>query len=230
MQRIRVVRPISFRRATRLVCEYHYSGNCPTLTYAFALYVNKALEGVCCFGTGANYVLMKLVQKEGWNFLELVRLCLKNNEKNDASYLIGKALKHLPRSTLIVSYADLHWGHSGKVYQATNWIYTGIGALGIQYSLDGKLIHKKSIRDKLGTNKQECLTRVWGNRVKKKATLGKHRYFYCLGKSKRETKRMKEWVIANYGVQSYPKKESCRYDVKELRALERQSHRLKPMF
>lgn len=230
INRQRTIKQISSKRAAQLICEYHYSGVCPTLTNAFALYIEDILEGVCCFGKGANHNIMDSIQNEGWNFLELVRLGLKHNEKNDASYLIGKTLKSLPKNTLVVSYADRYWKHSGKIYQATNWIYTGVGGLGTQYLLDGKLIHKKSIRIRAGTNKNECLKRLWKDRIQKGESLGKHRYFYCIGISKRETRRMKKWVSENYGNEPYPKEISCNYDIEKIKKRDREKQKLKPMF
>ena len=39
---------------------------------------------------------------------------------------VSKCLKLLPRPMIIVSYSDTRQGHNGYIYQATNWIYTGL--------------------------------------------------------------------------------------------------------
>ena len=57
--------------------------------------------------------------------IELNRLVLKNNKKNEASRLIGASFKLLPKPKIIVSYADTQQNHLGVVYQATNFLFTG---------------------------------------------------------------------------------------------------------
>jgi hypothetical protein len=56
----------------------------------------------------------------------------------------------MAKSTILVSYADTAQGHSGIVYKATNWIYTGTTIPFTDYTL-GTLDHRsvpKHLRDK----------------------------------------------------------------------------------
>jgi hypothetical protein len=39
---------------------------------------------------------------------------------------------------IVVSYAEIEAGHTGVVYQATNWIYTGLSDRHAEWRLDGK--------------------------------------------------------------------------------------------
>jgi hypothetical protein len=57
--------------------------------------------------------------------IELNRLCLKYNRKNEASFLVGNSIKLLPKPKIIVSYADTAQGHEGVVYKACNFLFTG---------------------------------------------------------------------------------------------------------
>ena len=42
--------------------------------------------------------------------------------------LVGRSLRLLPKPSVVVSYADTAQGHVGYVYQAANFIYTGLSA------------------------------------------------------------------------------------------------------
>ena len=57
-----------------------------------------------------------------------LNLCLQDNHRNQSSYLISQSLKLLEKLKIVVSYADTSKGHVGYVYQATNFIYTGMSA------------------------------------------------------------------------------------------------------
>jgi hypothetical protein len=52
--------------------------------------------------------------------VELNRLCLLDNDKNQASFLVANSMKLLPKPTIVISYADTGQGHVGYVYQACN--------------------------------------------------------------------------------------------------------------
>ena len=210
-----VVKPIARRRAKRLICRYHYSMTLPPTIYTFGLFGrDDFLEGACCFGLGANNKMMLVAKEEGWEFLELVRLCLKNNEKNAASFFVGNCLRSLPKGILVVSYADITWGHSGKIYQATNWLYTGLSAAQ-KVCVDGKgeSVHKRSMSGRLGMLKESRLP----DSVKLIDGIQKHRYFYCLGKTKVQKRLMREWVDKRFGIRPYPLEDTQRYDIDELR-------------
>ena len=68
--------------------------------------------------------------------MELVRVALNGKQEKTGS-AVAKSLwllkKKAPVVRLVVSYADSEQGHSGIIYQATNWIYTG-------FSIDSNLI------------------------------------------------------------------------------------------
>jgi hypothetical protein len=75
-------------------------------------------------------------------------------------FLISRALLGNPRNAgirLIVSYADLNYGHQGKIYQASNWIFVGETGNEAGIVLNGKLIHRRTINSKYGTSTIEWL-------------------------------------------------------------------------
>jgi len=121
------VQPISRVAALPFICEIHYAKRVPSISYSFGLYLDALLVGVCTFGVPPSSTLLSGVcgAEYAKHVLELNRLCLKNNLKNEASRLVGGSLKMLGNK-IIVSYADTKQNHVGYVYQATNAIYTGI--------------------------------------------------------------------------------------------------------
>ena len=106
----------------------HYAKRIPSISYAFGLYFESELIGICTFGIPASPSLCIGVCGEKYrdNVLELNRLCLNDhNVKNLTSYFVSNCLKLLPNNKIIVSYADTSQNHHGYIYQATNFLYTG---------------------------------------------------------------------------------------------------------
>lgn len=103
----------------------------------------------------------------------------------------------LPNGTFVVSYADTAWSHVGYVYQATNFLYTGLSAKrNDTYQPNG--LHPRAY-DK---NNHSDL---------KQTRSQKHRYVYLVG-DKRTKKRMRSEL--KYPVyDKYPKGDETRYDV-----------------
>lgn len=118
--------------ATRqFIMGIHYARRMPCIQYAFGLFLDGECIGVCTYGQPASPTLCKGVagEENRKNVLELNRLVIapEYNGLNYASYLVANSLKMLPNGTFVVSYADYGaWGHVGYVYQATNWLYTGM--------------------------------------------------------------------------------------------------------
>jgi len=125
--------------------------------------------------------------------------------------------RRLPKPSVVVSYADTSQGHHGYIYQATNWIYTGLSAKFKDYAVRGlEHMHHSSIEDSVGRydenkdiNKHELLRKKYGDKLYMRERPRKHRYFYFLG-NKKEKAHMKENL--QYQVQPYPKGDNSRYD------------------
>ena len=91
------------------------------------MFKNKELRGIISYGSPASPSLcIGIAGEENKDLvIELNRLVLKHNQKNEASILIGASFKLLPKPKIIVSYADTKEKHLGVVYQATNFLFTG---------------------------------------------------------------------------------------------------------
>ena len=112
--------PIKNEETYPWLLQKHYAKRIPQIMFAFGLYEENQLVGVVTYGIPASPALcMGICGKEySDKVLELNRVCLLNNDKNQASFLVANSIKLLPKPTIVVSYADTGKGHIGYVYQA----------------------------------------------------------------------------------------------------------------
>ena len=195
----------------------HYAKRIPSISYAYGLYLDKTLEGVCSYGRPVAHALVKHAF-DGYyqnNFLELNRLVINDNlSKNSLSFFVSSTLKQLPLPTVVVSYADTSLGHHGYIYQACNFIYTGLSAKRTDYKVKGiEHLHSASLMDHAGRGlekgKINKLKEMYGDDLYLEDRPRKHRYFYLLG-NKKTVRLMKKRLT--YPVEPYPKGDNKRYD------------------
>lgn len=189
----KAVKEIPSKLATPFIMKIHYAHRMPCIMFAYGLFVDGDLVGVCTYGMPPNFQLCRgLAGVENKDrVIELNRLCFLPgwNGNNNASMLVGRSLKLLPKGLFVVSYADTEQGHVGYVYQATNWLYTGLSAKMTKYlSESGKHNRHVSEYTKEGT-------RVENSR--------KHRYVYLTGNKKKQMSEL------NYPTMPYPKGDTC---------------------
>ena len=104
----------------------HYAKRIPQIIYSFGLYKNNKLEGICTYGLPASSNLNQSISHIKCSVIELNRLCVNDNlDKNATSYFISRTLKMIKNYDIVVSFSDLNMNHSGYIYQATNFLYTG---------------------------------------------------------------------------------------------------------
>jgi hypothetical protein len=177
--------------------------------FAFGLYVNEELVGVITYGIPASPSLCMGICGKEWSdkVLELNRLCLADNYKNQASYLVAHSIKLLPKPSIVVSYADTGQGHVGYVYQATNFLYTGLSAHRVDWTVKGlEHKHSKTLSDGMTL---ESIKQKYGEDFYYQERSRKHRYIYFHG-SKKDKKMMSK--LLKYPISSYPKGDSKKYD------------------
>ena len=187
--------------------DRHYAGRMPSISYAFGLFDGDDLIGVVTYGTPAGASQREgLLGKEHADIvLELNRLCLKHNRKNEASFLVAHSLKMLPRPRVIISYADSAQGHIGTVYQASNAIYLGLSEKRTDWSLHSKPhLHGQTVSDEFrGQPNRAALMRAkYGDDFYLKPRPRKHRYAFIIG-SKKERRDLRKAI--RYTEQPYPK-------------------------
>jgi hypothetical protein len=194
-----LVKKIPTKDTKNLILNYHYAKRMPCISYAFGLFDKSELIGCVTYGMPASpRVSDGLCGKEySKDVLELNRLVLKHNRKNEASYLISKSLKLLPKNKIIISYADTSQNHVGYVYQATNFFYLGLSAIRTdRVFIDGT--KQKHGRHIISTEISDIY-----ERTKLVQRPRKHRYLILTGDNKYKKSVLKS---LRYKIENYPKK------------------------
>lgn len=192
----------------------HYAKRTCSISFAFGLFDNLNLVGICTIGKPASSSLCVGVcgKQNAEHVFELNRLCTNDGlPKNTLSYFVGKCLKMLP-PLIIVSYADTSQNHHGYIYQATNWIYTGLSAKRTDWKIKGKEhLHGITIADEFRNQKNriKLIKEKYGKDFYLKERSRKHRYIYFTG-SKTQKKNMRKHL--KYEIKKYPKGENKNYD------------------
>lgn len=190
----------------------HYAKRFPPISFAFGLYEQGVLVGVCTYGMPSSATLRDgIAGAENAKFvLELNRLCIESSNKNAASFLVGRSLRLLPKPSIVVSYADTAQNHVGYVYQACNFMYTGLSAKRTDWKVKGmEHLHSQTIVDmskNLDRSRVQFMREKFGNDFYLLERSRKHRYIYVTGKNKALVNAIK------YIQEPYPKGESKKYD------------------
>ena len=183
------VQQIGYKDTKHLILNVHYARRMPSISFAYGLFENNEFVGLVSYGTPASPSLCNGIMGEEYKseVLELNRLVLINNKKNEASYLVGQSLKLLPKPRCIVSYADTQQGHSGCIYQASNFFFTGT---------------TKARTDMAGKDGKHSRHHL-GDRTNRVYRSAKHRYVTFIGNKKQKKKYLK---LLNYPIlTTYPK-------------------------
>ena len=207
MLELYTIRPISYRKAMQIVISCHYLHRKAPCSIAFGLFLEDAIKGVICYGTPSSAPLRSGIagKENALNVIELTRLWVCDSvPKNGESFLIGNTIKKCGKE-IVVSFAEINQGHTGIVYQATNWFYTGLSAKRTSWTINGINKHCQTISDKF-TAKE--VREIYGDNFSLKERPRKHRYVYINAKGKR-----KKDIISQlkYPILPYPKKEPTCY-------------------
>lgn len=184
--------------AKDFIVKNHYTGSCPKVSLAFGFYYLDQLVAVIVYGQPSGKHLASCIwdggsEKECFELLRLFSydFCPRNTE----SICISKSFKFLrqnyPEIKVLVAYADANYGHVGYVYQATNWIYTGIGSNERSLFIDGARVHRRDLYDRFGTSSLKYLKSLYGERFTYTERLPKYRYVYVLKNRKNTLKKLK---------------------------------------
>jgi hypothetical protein len=207
------VLPIKSEETAPWLLEKHYAKRMCPISYAFGLYDDNQLVGVVTYGVPASSSLRSGIcgEEHIGKVIELNRLCC-NNKKNYASTLVGRSLQMLPKPAIVVSYADTEQGHVGYVYQATNFIYTGLSAKRTDWKLKGmEHLHGATVADmsRGQENRAQWMRDKFGDDFYLQDRPRKHRYIFFTG-SKHQKKVLLESL--KYPIEPYPKGDSNKYD------------------
>lgn len=205
------VRSIPREQAVGWILEKHYAHRIPSISWVFGLYLDDVLSGIVSYGTPSSSSLREGVcgKKHIEKVIELNRLVLNDGlPKNSTSYLVSQSLKQLPKPKIVVSYADTGQGHVGYIYQATNFIYTGLSAKRTDWKIKGmEGLHGQTIADmsRGKENRAGYMRERFGDDFFLEERDRKHRYIYFVG-----CPELRKELL--YKEEPYPKGESKRYD------------------
>jgi len=192
---------INYKTALDFLMSRHYSGRKPQISIAFGWYDCQHTNGlpgishlkaVCSFGKPASPPLcIGLCGKDNSEYVyELNRLCRVEEWNEPLSQFVGACLRTLAiKKWIVVSFSDTGMKHNGYIYQACNFIYTGL---------------TKERTDKYTEGNKHC--RHYDNLKQgefRKVRTAKHRYVYFCTIDKRQKKA---WLKSlAYPVCEYPK-------------------------
>ena len=114
------------------------------------------------------------------------------------SFLIGNTVRRNTKE-FIVSFAEMDKGHVGTVYQATNWLYTGLSAKRTDWVVEGIDLHGQTWGDKHTVTEMRAL---YGDRFYLKPRPRKHRYVFVNAKGGRRRALTR---AIRYSQEPYPK-------------------------
>ena len=202
------IEQISYQQAMDLVIANHYLHRKAPCSIAFGLFHKDdpiTCVGVVVYGNPASPALVKGIagEQHAKNVYELTRLWVDDSvPKNGESFLIGNTLRLLDKE-IIVSYADTSQDHYGVVYQATNWIYTGLSDRHVEWRLDGQSSkHSRHLFDELGG--VDKAKEFYGERLQRHERSQKHRYIFLNGN---KSKRKQLLALLRYPILPYPKRD-----------------------
>ena len=183
-----MVRPIPLAMAKELLVREHYLRSFPGGTHlAFGVFSEQRLLGALSLGAGPAMAYALVDGACSQDCLALTRLWLSDElPANSESKVIAFTLRSLKRHTqlkFLITYADPTQGHVGTVYQASNWLYTGLSQATPLYDIgDGKLYHSRTLSQIYGTHSLKYL-RNHGVQARLVPQQPKHRYIYFLDRS-----------------------------------------------
>lgn len=198
-----IVKAIQPHETHWFLMNRHYAKRIPPISFAFGLFLHGDLVGVVTYGKPASMTLCDGICGKEYTHevIELNRLSLLDNKKAEASRLIAHSLKLIPKPKIVVSFADTSQNHTGIVYQATNWIYTGLSAARKEYAIKGhENLHSRTISG-MGSSIEE-IKAIYGDDFYYRERPRKHRYVYFLG-NKKEIKERRAKL--KYKIYPYPK-------------------------
>ena len=150
------LKAIDSKSANTFIKKWHYSGKIVNNSQLhFGCFYNGKLYGVLSYGPSMDKTKIQgLVKNTGWSeFIELNRMAFDDClPKNSESYCIAQSIKlikkNCPQIKWIISFADATQCGHGTVYQASNFLLTGIKKNNQTILMpDGQIIARMTLSD-----------------------------------------------------------------------------------
>lgn len=195
----------SHQAARYAVENWHYSKVMPAgKAVKIGAWEDGQFVGVIIFSRGANNHIGNPYGMTQFEVCELTRVAMREH-KTPISKMLAIAIKMLKKQSpgikLIVSYADADQEHLGGIYQATNWIFTGLMNEGTTsaFIVKGRKRHPKSIHSLGVVQSLEEVRKHLDPNAQLFKTKGKYKYLFPL------TDEVRKQLIPL--MKPYPKKE-----------------------
>jgi len=227
------LRLIDKSTAKNFVKKHHYSHSSNLCVVSYGLFYQtnilskftegfeSKLIGVIIYsqpaGRGAAESISPMVKID--ECLELIRLVILDGYgTNIESWFISQSFKLLkkdfPNIKVILSYSDTEQNHKGIIYQATNFIFTGLNSdtnLMPNFSVSltenpYKWIHSRTVFSTYGSHNIDHLKKRIGHTFWRKKEAGKLRYIYILA-----NKKTKKEILATLKLKNLPYPKNCDY-------------------
>jgi hypothetical protein len=224
---LREINPIV---AKDIIVRNHYSHKWSMCSVALGVFYKKDPEAESFFDNDTEHLIGCIVygtpvgrcaaesvsdQLKANEVYELVRLWIADlpDCKNIESYCISQSFRWLrknrPQIKALISYADNEAGHTGIIYQSTNWLYQGNSSLTIMPNYSISLtknpyvwIHSRTVSEKYGSVNLDHLKKCIGHTFYRKREGAKHRFIYILKKGRERQKLIDSLKHKTY---PYPK-------------------------
>ena len=179
------VSEISLQTSKKFCSKYHYAGKrFPTgAMFNYGIYRGGVLKGVCVLGAPASPFVSVSATGEKNMVIELQRLALSENIKNEGTFFLSRVWRMLEKKYkgIVVSYADTAHNHHGGVYQAFGFYYAGCSS------------PRTDIFSESGHSRHHC-----GDINKRINRTPKHRYWLSCPRGKFDK-------LSKWGAMGYPK-------------------------
>lgn len=203
-----IIYNIDYKTAINFLMPRHYSGRNPQITRAWGWYDchskngilpnEEHLKAVCTIGKPASpYLCIGICGKENSQYVyELNRLCRVDDWNEPLSQFVGAILRQCRiNNWIVVSFSDTDMCHNGYIYQACNFLYTGMTKERTDKYTEGNKHGRHYDNSKQG--------------IYRKIRTAKHRYIYFCTIDKRIRRK---WIESlKYPIQPYPKGENKNY-------------------
>ena len=175
----------SHAAAAYAVTHWHYSRTMPVGKLVhLGVWEADVFIGAIVYGWGATHQLGPSFGVPMTACTELVRVALTTHG-TPVSKLLAISVRmfrqHCPGVRLLVAFADTSQGHLGGIYQAGNWLYTGMTKHNAAILYRGKILHQRAFTGhNFGTPRKPLpasATKIRGP--------AKHRYCYPLDEAMR---------------------------------------------
>ena len=177
--------------AAKFACtRWHYSGCLPSgKLVKIGAWEDGRFIGCIIFGRGSSPYLGHRYSLEQTECVELTRIALTRHI-SPVSRIVSISLRMLskfsPGVRLVVSFASQDAGHHGGIYQAGNWIYSGLTNNAPEYFYRGKRSTDRTVSQLCVNNRTNKTEMVRRGVLVELTTSPKHRYLMPMDRDMRK--------------------------------------------